>query len=149
MGDPYEKSLNELKTHMAPFVRNGEIDVWDDKKIEAGDQWKTEIENALEHAKAAVLLISPHFLASEFITRIEIPALLKKSASGECRILCLYVEHSVVKEAVYDDIKLTEFQGLNTPDNPLAGLSDNDLDKALSNIAVDIVYKTKEKRRQK
>ncbi len=140
-----DKYLNELKTHMAPLVRNGEIDVWDDKKIEAGDQWKTEIENALEHAKAAVLLISPHFLASEFITRIEIPALLKKSASGGCRILCLYVEHSVVKEAVYDDdIKLTDFQGLNTPDNPLAGLSDNDLGKTLSNIAVDIVYKTKD-----
>jgi hypothetical protein len=40
----------------------GDLEVWDDRRIAAGDEWLPEIEAAIARARAAVLLISAAFL---------------------------------------------------------------------------------------
>lgn len=51
---------------------------WTDHQILPGEHWRTEIDAALETAAFGLLLVSPAFLASGFITRNELPALLAK-----------------------------------------------------------------------
>ena len=50
--------------------------VWSDDKIKPGQEWFEEIKNAMNESKVGILLISPDFLASDFINRVEIPKLL-------------------------------------------------------------------------
>lgn len=57
----------------------GGIELFDDNKIEAGTDWRTVINEKLESAKAAVLLVSPTFLESKFIKEVELPKLLGRS----------------------------------------------------------------------
>ena len=51
---------------------------WTDHQILPGERWRTEIDAALETAAFGLLLVSPAFLGSEFITRNELPVLLDK-----------------------------------------------------------------------
>lgn len=73
--------LERLRMYLTPFRRAGALDVWDDSRIATGTLWKEEIARALDSAAAAVLLVGPGFLASDFVMEIELPALLN-SAKG-------------------------------------------------------------------
>ena len=60
---------------------------WDDSRIQPGDIWLEEIERALERAQVALLLVSPDFLASDFIRRKELPCLLEAAQNDGLEIL--------------------------------------------------------------
>lgn len=52
---------------------------WSDHAILPGEFWRVEIEKALEKARFGLLLLSPQFLASSFISKEELPKLLAKA----------------------------------------------------------------------
>src|SRR5215213_2164714 len=56
----------------------GRIVVWDDRKIDGGDTWYPEIQEAMEQAAVALCLISPDYLASRFCVKEEVPYLLQR-----------------------------------------------------------------------
>jgi hypothetical protein len=55
-----------------------EFSNWSDHEILPGEFWGREIEEALGKAQFGLLLLSPAFLASAFISREELPKLLAK-----------------------------------------------------------------------
>ena len=65
------KWADELMTFLAPWIRDKRVDLWDDSRIQLGDNWRTEIQKAIEEATVAVLLVTKDFLASDFITKHE------------------------------------------------------------------------------
>ena len=48
--------LDRLKRHLKPLVREGNLDCWDDTRIRPGDDWKKEIQDALDAAQG----MTPH-----------------------------------------------------------------------------------------
>src|ERR1700737_5550226 len=74
--------LSRLAQHIAVLERRGLVELWSDARIEAGADWEREIEIALSHAKVAVLLVSPAFLASEFVWAQEMPRIIAHAALG-------------------------------------------------------------------
>ena len=94
------------------------IDIWVDREIEPGSNWYDEIERALESAKAAVLLVTQDFMASDFIRHVELPALLKAADSGRLTLLWI-----AVSDAVTEGTPLHEKQAVNDPARPLDGLT--------------------------
>ncbi len=51
---------------------------WTDHLLLPGERWHAEITDALKQCRFGLLLLSPSFLTSDFITRTELPALLAK-----------------------------------------------------------------------
>jgi len=82
---------DRLVRHLRVLKLEGNLEVWDDRRISAGDEWRGEIQNAMEHARVAVLLISADFLNSEFIRGTEVPRLLERHAKEGLRIIPLIV----------------------------------------------------------
>jgi hypothetical protein len=58
--------LERLQLQLKPLEKRYDLDVWDDGKIQTGQNWRKEIEKTLEHAVAAILLVGLAFLASKF-----------------------------------------------------------------------------------
>lgn len=68
-----DRKWDQLLTFLAPWIRDKRVDLWDDSRIKLGDNWQAEIHKAIEEAAVAVLLVTKDFLASDFITKQELP----------------------------------------------------------------------------
>jgi hypothetical protein len=106
--------LKRLKVHFKPFEKEYSIEVWSDENIRPGQQWRTEIEKALEKTAVAILLISADFLASDFIANEELPPLLDAAQSEGVSILCFVLSHCSFNATV-----LSKYQTVNDPSKPL------------------------------
>lgn len=81
--------------------RNSLNTVWDDRLINAGEKWRLRIEDAIDHAGFAVLLVTTSFLASQFIRDMELPRLLKRYQDQSC---CLFP--ITVSAVDYTDLRI-------------------------------------------
>lgn len=123
--------LERLKIHLRPFEKKGQIDLWEDTKIKAGEKWKDKINAALEKSVIAILLISADFMASDFIVDNELPPLLKAAEEKGKVILPL-----IVKPCRFtSDENLSKFQAINDPKHPMSKLSDNDKEELYVKVA--------------
>lgn len=84
-----------LVTQLQVLQMEGAMSVWNDRRIQAGQDWFPEITQTIEQATVAILLISADFLSSEFIRREEIPRLLKRRSNEGLRVIPLIVRPCV------------------------------------------------------
>lgn len=67
-----------LVMHLEVLRQQGFLELWDDRRIAGGDEWYNDIQQAVDAANVAILLVSANFLASEFIMQEEAPRLLQR-----------------------------------------------------------------------
>lgn len=125
--------LDRLQVHLKPLTKRRRLRSWDDTQIKPGAAWKEEIRRALATAKVAVLIVSPHFLASDFITDEEVPVLLAAAKQAGLTVIWF-----VVRACSYDETDIPNYQAVLDPKRPLAGMSDADVDDALVQICRQI-----------
>jgi hypothetical protein len=106
--------LERLQVHLRPLARQGGIDLWDDTRIRAGDEWRREIEEAIEVCKVAVLVVTADFMASDFIDSNELPPLLQAAKQRGARIISVLASSSN-----FEDTELARYQAINSPSKPL------------------------------
>jgi WD40 repeat protein len=109
------------------------LDVWADKYIEVGGQWRRDIATALSCSSVGVLLVSDHFLASDFIRNEELPQLLRASEAGEITLFAIPISTSG-----YRATPLADFQFAHSPDDPLDGIRVPKRNAAFARLAEQI-----------
>jgi internalin A len=82
-----ESLRNELETHLKLLQRRGLIETWDDRKIEAGDEWRDKIEEHLERAEIILLLVSSDFVASDYCYELEMKRALERHEKDEAWVI--------------------------------------------------------------
>jgi internalin A len=100
-----ERLLNELKTHLSPLRRLKLIETWDDREIEAGEDWREKINDNLERAHLIILLVSATFINSDYCYEKEMRRALERHGRKEARVVPI-----IVRDANWKAVK--ELKGL-------------------------------------
>ncbi|WP_447600475.1 NB-ARC domain-containing protein [Nitrospira sp. Nam80] len=116
--------LDRLQILLKPFIREKQITVWIDPYIQVGDRWERKIDEALDRTKIAVLLISPNFLASDFIMDVELPAILNATERDDAVLFCVPIS-SVPKSPTL--MKLSKYQWARGTEEPLGLIPDEEM----------------------
>ena len=137
--------LDAFLVHLRPLIDEAHLVLWTDQSVAPSDDWDREIQDALCSCQAAVLLVSPEFLNSNYIRNHEIPTLLELRESERIKLTALYLIDSVVDEeacafevpsaGITHKIKLTKYQGLNTPDRPITSFEGNEMAREFTEAA--------------
>ncbi|MBS0599818.1 MAG: toll/interleukin-1 receptor domain-containing protein, partial [Proteobacteria bacterium] len=134
-----EKWKDRVTAHLGVLARAGLLQVWDDRRISAGDDWKAEIQAAMDGCTVALLLVSVNFLNSGFILDTESPALLKRRFSHGVRVIPVILEHCAWTAIDW----LNGLQGRPTDGKPLSDMPKAKADKALAALALEILNLSK------
>ena len=120
-----------LIVHLAPWVRKRTFTSWDDHSIAPGNKWRDEIAQALDKSNIAILLVTPNFLASEFINNDELAPILSAAEKRGLVVVWIYVSSCAYKATL-----LKDYQAANDTVRPLDLLDgEGQINAELSRIA--------------
>ena len=121
-------------THLKLLIREERVVAWCDRDIQAGKRSREEIDRALASARVGLLLVSPNFLASDFIMQDELPFLLEAADTRGVKLLWV-----LLSACLFDQTPIVELQAAYNPARPLAKLQGNQRDEALTAIAREVL----------
>ncbi len=137
--------VDRLRTMIKPLEQRHGLDRWDDSRIQAGDLWREEIEKALASARVALLLVSADFLASDFVTREELPELFHAAKQEGLRILWV-----PLRPCLWKDIpEIEQYQAAIPPGRTLAQMAEVEQEEAFVQIAEEIKRAFQEEAQQR
>jgi len=117
---------DRLVRHLRILERQGELEIWDDDRIDVGDEWWDVIDANLDAASVALLLVSANSLTSEFILSTEVPRLLDLRRRG------LTLMPVIVSPCAWDEVEwLAKIQAFGKG-VPLSTLADPEVDLQLT-----------------
>jgi tetratricopeptide (TPR) repeat protein len=130
-----EEWKDRLTSHLSGVLGKSSYELFDDRRIRAGDDWYAEFEKAIDSAAVAILLISADYLSSEFISKDEVPRLLARREAGGLHVLPLIIRPCAWKLVRW----LAELQVWPKDARPLAGKAGDRIDSDLAEM-VEVAY---------
>ena len=113
--------LETLLKHLSDLKRQGIVQSWHDRLINAGDHWQDEIDDALRNAQVIVFLISRDFIDSEYINSVEVERAKELHAQGLARLIPV-----IVKDVFWKACPLSIFQALPAGGKSISGSVNKD-----------------------
>ena len=111
----------ELETHLSGLRRQKLIDAWNDRKIEPGQEWAGEIDDALNQAQIILLLVSADFLNSDYCHDKEMLRALERHAAKEAVVIPI-----ILRACDWLQTPFSKLQGLPLNVKPIKNWSDRD-----------------------
>ena len=146
--NPKGRWLDRLLQMLTPIRLNDQVCAWSDRELRAGENWGEAISWQLNNsAKAAVLLVSPAYLASEFVRNGELPVLLKRSHDAGLVVIPVILRPCLFKDAMFkypdpesgpDKLSLSVFQAANSPQRTLVEATLGEQDRILMSVALSL-----------
>ena len=101
-----ERHLNQLQKHLNVLVIDRLMSHWYDRDIPPGDEWDRKIDERIRSADIILLIVSPSFLASEYIREKELKIALQRHEAGAARVIPVILEKCLWKKrAVFQGVK--------------------------------------------
>ena len=116
-----EKLKDELIKHLSPLKRLNLIEAWHDRKISAGDQWDTKIDDALKSADIVLLIISIDFINTRYCYDVELGQALERERKGEIVIISV-----IARTCMWKTSEFARLQAVPTDGKAISSWPDQD-----------------------
>ena len=134
-----ERLRGNLDKHLSSLMRQGLITAWYDRNINAGTEWKHEIDTHLNTAQIILLLVSPDFIASDYCYSIEMTRALERYDAKEAHVIPI-----ILRPTDWKDTPLGKLQALPTDGKPITSRSWHSRDEAFFDVEIGIKKVVKE-----
>lgn len=128
------EALGRVMVHIRPLERSASINVWSDRDLVVGSDWRSRIREEIDKASFALMLVSADFLASDFIASDELPPILEAAEQRGLTVVSLVLGHCRYARTP----ELARYQSANNPSEPYYALSESDRDEVLDALASSI-----------
>ncbi len=125
-----ERWKDWLRRHLDIEVKQNRLEVWDDRLTKTGEEYRIEIDSAIKKSDIAILLISSHFLTSDFILNNEIPLILREKRERGLLIYPIIVSYCHWKKIDW----LEPIQGAIKDNKPLEGRLDHEINEQFTKL---------------
>ncbi|MET0396393.1 MAG: TIR domain-containing protein [Longimicrobiaceae bacterium] len=122
---------SEFEKHLTILARKGEIEIWSERQILQGANWRTTIDERLESADIILFLISADFLASDYCFGREVQRAMELHDQG--KILVIPV---IVRPVDWSVAPFAKLQSLPRDGTTLVG--SRDLDAQMAEVMSDL-----------
>ncbi|HEV7350952.1 TIR domain-containing protein [Telluribacter sp.] len=102
--------IKRFVTHLEILRASGQIVPWYDRMIESGTRWDDTIRAEMKNADVVVFLLSPDFLATEYIMKTEIPLAIEQMKNERSKFFFIELQPCGWKRTI-----LSEFQQTDDP----------------------------------
>ena len=100
-----EEYLNELRTWLRGLERQGLIEWWHDRQIPPGWEWEEAIDKNLRIAEVILLLVTPDFMASDYVYEKEIDRAIERHKQGKARVIPIILRPALWKWASFGNLQ--------------------------------------------
>src|SRR6266516_4901069 len=102
-----DKALrDQLDLHLSALRRAGHITSWYDGDIKSGTGWEREIDAHLNSADIILLLVSPHFIASDYCYSKEMVRAIERHKAKEAIVIPILLRPIPWEDAPFADLQL-------------------------------------------
>jgi len=126
-----EKLKNDLDKHLVMLKRSGKVEIWNDRKLIAGQEWDSEIKKEMQDADVILLLISADFNNSEYIWKEELAHAMQRHEQGTAKVVPV-----ILRKCEWSDMPYAKLQALPRGARPVSDFQDKD--DAFTDIASGI-----------
>lgn len=126
-----DEALRRLLVHLRPLQRSANLNLWSDRELKVGTEWREEIREAIGRCSYALLLVSADFLASDFIATDELPPILERAEQQGVTVASLILGHCRFQRTP----ELARFHAANDPAEPYYSLDGSERDRVLDSLA--------------
>ena len=121
------KYKENLDTFLKIYERNRKIKVWSDDDILPGASWETEINRNLQRADIILLLLSPDFLASDYIWDTELPIVEQRHRSGAATVIPILLRDCGWADTPYSRIQAVPMEPKTRQLKPISNWENEDM----------------------
>lgn len=106
-----EALRDQLERQLKILQRQGLLETWHDRRIQAGQEFAGEIDAHIEAAQIILLLVSPDFLNSNYCYEIEMARALERHAAGDATVIPVILRDCLWHKAPFGKLLATPTDG--------------------------------------
>jgi hypothetical protein len=106
-----EQYREQFEAHVAVMKRQNLIQIWQDRKILAGNDWLGEIDSNLNDANIVALLVSSDFLNSDYCYDKEMQRAMERHANEHIPVIPIIVRPCDWQEALFGRLQAIPLNG--------------------------------------